>query len=63
MRKDAGLSGETDRIPQLAWMMFLKALDDLEQKREIQEPEFRPAIEAPHRWRDWAADPIDGSTR
>ena len=62
MRKDAGLSGETDRIPQLAWLLFLKAFDDLEQKREIQEPDFQPAIEAPYRWRDWAADPVDGPT-
>ena len=62
MRKDAGLSGETDRIPQLAWLLFLKAFDDLEQKREIQEPEYRPAIETPYRWRDWAADPIEGRT-
>ena len=62
MRKDAGLSGETDRIPQLAWLMFLKAFDDLEKKREIQEPDYRPAIEEPYRWRDWAADPIEGRT-
>jgi type I restriction enzyme M protein len=62
MRKDAGLSGETDRIPQLAWLLFLKAFDDLELKREVQESEFRPAIETPYRWRDWAADPVDGRT-
>jgi type I restriction enzyme M protein len=62
MRKDAGLSGEPDRIPQLAWLLFLKAFDDLERKREIQDPDFRPAIEAPFRWRDWAADPVGGAT-
>lgn len=62
MRKDAGLSGETDRIPQFAWLLFLKAFDDLEQRREVTERDFRPAIEAPHRWRDWAADPLQGRT-
>jgi type I restriction enzyme M protein len=62
MRKDAGLNGDLDRIPQLAWLLFLKAFDGLEQEREIVESDYRPAIEEPYRWRDWAADPIDGLT-
>ena len=46
MRKDAGLNGDIDRIPQLAWLLFLKAFDGLEQRREIVEGRsFRPAIE------------------
>lgn len=57
MRKDAGLNGDLDRIPQLAWLLFLKAFDALEQNREVTESNYRPAIEAPFRWRDWAADP------
>jgi type I restriction enzyme M protein len=57
MRKDAGLNGDLDRIPQLAWLLFLKAFDGLEQNRKVTEEEFRSAIEAPYRWRDWAADP------
>src|SRR5947209_9714987 len=61
MRKDAGLNGDLDRIPQLAWMLFLKAFDGLEQNRAVTDPNFRPAIEAPYRWRDWAADP-NGAT-
>lgn len=61
MRKDAGLSGDIDRIPQLAWLLFLKAFDAREQQREVTERNHRAAIEAPHRWRDWAADP-DGPT-
>lgn len=61
MRKDKGLNGDLDRLPLLTWIMFLKFLDDLEQQRE-QEAElgakkFRPAIDPPYRWRDWAADP------
>ncbi len=61
MRKDAGLNGDIDRIPQLAWMLFLKAFDGLEENREITDAKYRPAIEAPFRWRDWAADP-NGAT-
>jgi type I restriction enzyme M protein len=61
MRKDAGLNGDLDRIPQLAWLLFLKAFDGLEENREVTDRDFRPAIEAPYRWRDWAADP-NGAT-
>jgi type I restriction enzyme M protein len=59
MRKDRGLSGDTDRLPLLTWVMFLKFLDDLEALRqseaEMSGDPFRPAIEPPYRWRDWAA--------
>lgn len=57
MRKDAGLNGDIDRIPQLAWLLFLKAFDGQEQNRQVVEKNFRPAIEEPYRWRDWATDP------
>ncbi|HVJ04234.1 MAG TPA: N-6 DNA methylase [Candidatus Saccharimonadales bacterium] len=61
MRKDKGLNGDLDRLPLLTWIMFLKFLDDLEQQREeeaaLAGKKFKPAIEAPYRWRDWAADP------
>jgi type I restriction enzyme M protein len=62
MRKDAGLNGDLDRIPQLAWLLFLRAFDALEQRRELTERGYRPAIEEPYRWRDWAADPVSGLT-
>lgn len=61
MRKDAGLNGDLDRIPQLAWLLFLKAFDGLEENREITEAKYRPSIDAPYRWRDWAGDP-NGAT-
>lgn len=61
MRKDKGLNGDLDRLPLLTWIMFLKFLDDLEREREdeasLASEKFRPAIEAPYRWRDWASDP------
>src|SRR5687768_15536700 len=60
MRKDKGLNGDLDRLPMLTWIMFLKFLDDLEQQREEESKlagkKYRPAIEPPYRWRDWAAD-------
>jgi len=60
MRKDKGLNGDLDRLPMLTWIMFLKFLDDMEQIREQAAPlggeKFRPAIDAPYRWRDWAAN-------
>lgn len=61
MRKDAGLNGDLDRIPQLSWLLFLRALDAQQEEQELLDPEFRPTIEHPYRWRDWAADP-DGRT-
>jgi len=58
MRKDKGLSGDTDRLPQLTWMLFLKFLDDNEQVRESEAAlageKFKPALAPPYRWRDWA---------
>jgi type I restriction enzyme M protein len=61
MRKDKGLNGDLDRLPMLTWIMFLKFLDDMEQMREeeakMSGQRFRPALEAPYRWRDWAARP------
>jgi len=61
MRKDKGLNGDLDRLPLLTWIMFLKFLDYLEQQREeevaLSGKKFKAAIEAPYRWRDWAADP------
>lgn len=61
MRKDKGLNGDLDRLPLLTWIMFLKFLDDLEQQRQeeaaLSGKKFKAAIEAPYRWRDWAADP------
>ncbi|MBI1902924.1 MAG: N-6 DNA methylase [Planctomycetia bacterium] len=59
MRKDKGLNGDLDRLPMLTWIMFLKFLDDIEHIREerakMRKDRFRPAIEKPYRWRDWAA--------
>lgn len=66
LRKDKGLNGDADRLPLLTWVMFLKFLDDLEivheEEAELDGKRYEPIIEAPYRWRDWAAreDGISG---
>jgi type I restriction enzyme M protein len=65
MRKDKGLNGDLDRLPLFTWILFLKFLDDMEIAAEgeakLSGRKFRPVIEPPYRWRDWAAQP-DGIT-
>jgi type I restriction enzyme M protein len=50
------LQAETDWLPLLTWIMFLKLLDELELQCEdeakLSGKKFKPAIESPHRWRD-----------
>jgi type I restriction enzyme M protein len=66
MRKDAGLNGDLDRLPQLSWVLFLKSYDDLELRREqeavMRGESYKPAIPKGYRWRDWAADENKGRT-
>src|SRR5712692_4191594 len=66
MRKDAGLNGDLDRLPQLSWILFLKCFDDLEERRETEalmaSENYKPVIPKPFRWRYWAADPDKGRT-
>ncbi|MBU4230817.1 MAG: type I restriction-modification system subunit M [Proteobacteria bacterium] len=66
MRKDKGLNGDLDRLPLFTWIMFLKFLDDMEigaeEEAKLANKKYRPVIEPPYRWRDWAvkADGITG---
>lgn len=58
-------AGALQYVPELTWILFLRILDEREQ-REAQEAEavgvpFKPSLEAPYRWRDWAA-PFDEET-
>ena len=50
---------DLDRLPMLTWIMFLKFLDDMEEieasRAKLSNQRYRPAIEPPYRWRDWAA--------
>src|SRR6266545_5125784 len=66
MRKDAGLNGDLDRLPQLSWLLFLKCYDDLELRREedakATRQKYKPVIQPSYRWRDWASDENTGKT-
>lgn len=62
-------AGAMQYVPELTWILFLRILDEKE-KREEQEAQalgvsFRPSLELPFRWRDWATPPEklpDGQT-
>ncbi|TWU60631.1 Type I restriction enzyme EcoKI M protein [Rubripirellula tenax] len=56
MRKDAGTYGDAQRIEQLAWMFFLKILDDRETEEELLDDEFKSPLPQKYRWRNWAAN-------
>lgn len=54
-------AGAMQYVPELTWILFLRILDEKEQ-REEQVAEalglpFRASLTAPFRWRDWAAPP------
>ena len=51
-------------VPELTWMLFVRILDEQEEKEAEQAKavvvQFRPSLEYPYRWRDWAAPPGAG---
>ena len=54
-------AGAMQYVSELTWILFLRILDEREE-REQQELEalavqFTASLEAPYRWRDWAAPP------
>lgn len=54
-------AGALQYVPELTWILFLRILDEREE-REAEEAEavgaeYRPSLESPYRWRDWAAPP------
>ena len=57
-------AGAMQYVPELTWILFLRILDERETREaeaaEAVGAEFTPSIEAPCRWRDWAA-PYDAS--
>src|SRR5438552_13908959 len=54
-------AGAMQYVPELTWILFLRILDEKEyleeQVAEALGVHFRPSLEAPFRWRDWAAPP------
>jgi type I restriction enzyme M protein len=52
-------AGALQYVPELTWMLFLRILDEKEE-RELETAqavgaEFKPSLDYPYRWRDWAA--------
>jgi type I restriction enzyme M protein len=61
----SGRAGALQYVPEITWMLFLRILDETEE-REVEQAkalgvEFTPSLEYPYRWRDWAAP--DGKKR
>ncbi len=61
----ANYGGALQYVPELSWILFLRILDEREEL-EAEEAsavgvEFAPSLQAPFRWRDWAAP--DGPKR
>lgn len=56
MRKDAGISGDAQRIEQMVWMLFLKIFDAKDEERELLEDDYESPIPEEFRWRNWAMD-------
>ena len=56
MWKDPGVSGDAQRIEQLAWMISLKILDDKDQELELINKKHVSPIPVELQWRTWAAD-------
>lgn len=56
MREDRGVSGDGQRIEQLAWMLFLKIFDDKDKELELIDGKYRSPIPEKFKWRNWAAN-------
>lgn len=44
MRKGVGVDGDAQRIGQLAWLLFLKILDDREKERKLFDERYASPI-------------------
>lgn len=56
MREDRGISGDGQRIEQLAWMLFLKVFDDKDKELELIDEKYKSPIPEKFKWRNWATD-------
>lgn len=54
MRSDAGINGDSQRIEQMVWMIFLKVYDTQEYDWECEDDNFKSIIPEDLRWRNWA---------
>ena len=57
MRKDAGLNGDLDRLPQLSWLLFLRAFSErVDGFRAMEDLDYEPALDKHYRWENWGAN-------
>lgn len=61
MRGDHNVSGDAQRMEQIAWLLFLKVFDDREKEFKAFEKDYKSPIPDGLKWRAWAA-PQDGLT-
>jgi type I restriction enzyme M protein len=58
--------GAMQYVPELTWILFLRILDEREQKEAAEAQmfgrSFTPSLAEPYRWHDWAATPEDSLT-
>jgi type I restriction enzyme M protein len=56
-------AGAMQYVPELTWILFLRILDEREQREEQEVAAvggtFRPSLVSPFRWRDWGAPPAE----
>ena len=54
-----GAAGALQYVPELTWMLFLRILDENEEREleaaQVVGGKFTPSLSAPYRWRDWAS--------
>jgi len=64
LHKDAGCTGEIDYAEQTSWLLFLKYLDSMENRRklaaELQGKSYSYIIDNEYKWDTWAAPKRDG---
>lgn len=56
MREDRGISGDGQRIEQLAWMLFLRIHDAKDEELEVTQKGYKSSIPKNLQWREWAGD-------
>ncbi|MCS7245822.1 MAG: N-6 DNA methylase [candidate division WOR-3 bacterium] len=58
LRRDNNCTGIMEYIQHLSWLLFLRFLDAQEEEWEVRAKyagkSYKPIIEKPYRWRDWA---------
>lgn len=41
-------------VEQLSWLLFLKLFNDLEERKKILQPDYKPVFKQEYRWSNWA---------